>query len=468
MKNADLFLHEEDYPELRAEDAAEHLRRILRFRTVGYLDTSRVDYGQFDAMQEWLRESYPLTAKYGTWEKFGHSLMITIPGSDPALAPALFAAHQDVVPVVPGTERNWLHDPFSGDLCDGYIWGRGAMDIKEMLIGELEAAEVLLRRGKMPERTVILAFGEDEETQSKGAMAMAAELKARGIEPAFVLDEGGGDVSDAADWGAPGTLIAPIGMYEKGYADLRLNVRSRGGHSSNPFRGTSLGILSGAIADILRNPPDPVLSESIRVSLAELAPRITEEPMKTWARDPDRYEKEILAWFDGRESLYHMIRTTIAPTMITPGSPAGNVLPQDMSAVVNFRLIPEDTPERMLDRMRSIVGPETELSWEQQIAASRPSEIDSMGYRALKRTLEHYFDRVVFLPAQNRAATDARQYEGVCRCVMRFGPFLEEEDVSAEGIHGTNERISIRAFLQGIRVLIRMMEETCFQSGAEA
>ena len=69
--------------------------------------------------------------------------------------------------------------------------------------------------------------------------------------------------------------------------------------------------------------------------------------------------------------------------------------------------------------------------------------------------------RLIFVPTQNRGATDARHYERLCRCVMRFGPFLEEEDVSAEGVHGTNERISIRAWLQGVRVLLRLMEETC-------
>ena len=139
-------------------------------------------------------------------------------------------------------------------------------------------------------------------------------------------------------------------------------------------------------------------------------------------------------------------------------------MPQDMSATINFRLIPADTPERMMQHFRELVSPEVELSWAQQIGASRPSRLDSYGFRQLKKVLEHYFDRLIFVPAQNRGATDARNYEDLCRCVMRFGPFLEEEDVSREGIHGTNERISVRAYLQGIRVLIRMMETTCFQA----
>ncbi len=110
---------------------------------------------------------------------------------------------------------------------------------------------------------------------------------------------------------------------------------------------------------------------------------------------------------------------------------------------------------------RRAVGEDVELSYVQCEGASRPSEVDSLGYRSLKAVLEHYFDRLIFIPVQNKGATDARRYEPICRCCLRFGPFLEEEDISAEGIHGTNERISVRAYLQGIRVLLRMMETTC-------
>ncbi len=461
MKNADLFRHEGDYPSFPAEAAVERLRGAIRFETTSYVDTGRIRYDQFDALHAFLRESYPAVAAAAKWEEIGHSLLIAIPGTRKDLRPALFMAHQDVVPVVPGTEGNWKHGPFSGDLAEGYVWGRGAMDIKQMLVAILESAEYLLAQGRTFRRAVYLAFGEDEETLSHGARAIVRTLRERGVELEYVLDEGAGDVTDAADWGAPGALVCPIGLYEKGYADMRLRVRSRGGHSSNPFRGTSLGTLSRAIAAIVENPPKAFLSESARRSLLLLAPYITEEPMKTWVGDLSAHEEEILAWFLRHESLYHLVQTTVAPTMISGGAPAGNVMPQDMEAVINFRLCPQDTPESLLAHCRGLVGEGVELEYVQSVAASRPSDADAPGYSALRETLERYFDRLVFIPAQNRGATDARNYEEICRCVMRFGPFLEEEEVSAEGVHGTNERISVRAFLQGVRVIVRLMETTC-------
>ena len=461
MKNSDLFRNEKDYPAFDGDAAVRRLSEAIRHKTVSYVDTSRIQYEEFDALHAFLKKSFPLVFKNGACEKIGHSLLITIKGTDKSLNPALFMAHQDVVPVVPGTEENWLHEPFSGDVADGYIWGRGAMDIKQMLIGILEVAEYHLKSGKTFRRTVYLAFGEDEETLSTGAAAISKLLESRDVELEFVLDEGAGDVTDAKDYGAPGVYVCPIGIYEKGYADLKLSAKSKGGHSSNPFHGTSLGALAKAITAITEHPLPPSLPECTKSALLSLAPYITAEPMATFVKDIDKNAESILQWFLHHESLYHQVQTTVAPTQITPGAPAGNVMPQDMEAVINFRLSPPDTPESLLAHCRDLVDPEVEVEFVQKIAPSRPSEIDSFGFVSLKKVLEHYFDRLIFIPVQNRGATDARQYENICRCCLRFGPFLEEEDISAEGIHGTNERISRRAYLQGIRVLLKLMEETC-------
>ena len=465
MKNADLFRHEDDFADFDRDRAVRHLSDAIAFETVGYIDISRIDYGEFSALHDYLRKSFPLVfgEDSSRVEKIGHSLLITLPGSDEGLKPALFMAHQDVVPVIPGTEESWLHPPFSGDVAEGFIWGRGAMDIKQMLIGILEAAEYHLSHRRRFRRTVYLAFGEDEETRSRGAMAIADLLESRGVELEFVLDEGAGDVIEASDYGAPGVCVCPIGIYEKGYADLKLTVRAPGGHSSNPFNGTSLGILASAIASILEHPLPPHLPDCLERTLRTLAPYAQSEPMATFLRDIDCHTEQILQWCRCQESLYHQVCTTAAPTQITPGSPAGNVMPGDMEAVINFRLAPPDTPESLLAHCRRLADPRVELEFLQQIPPSRPSEVDSYGYRSLQGVLERYFAPLLFIPAQNRGATDARHYEKLCRCCLRFGPFLEEEDISAAGIHGTNERISVRAYLQGIRVLIKLMEETCLE-----
>ena len=336
-----------------------------------------------------------------------------------------------------------------------------------MLVGILESAEYLLRSGRSFARTVYLAFGEDEETCSQGAIAIVRILQQRGVTLAYVLDEGAGDVIPASDWGAPGATLCSIGMYEKGYADLQLSVQSQGGHSSNPYHGTSLQKLAKAITAIVENMPPAQLSPAILETFQTLGEQVTVAPLCDWVQDMDSHKEEILDWMLSRENTYHLVRTTVAPTMITQGAPAGNVMPQNMEAVINFRLIPEDTPESLMERFQQVVEQDVQLQWVQQIGASTPSDTGAYGFAALKQVLEHYFDKLLFVPMQNKGATDARNYEPICRCVMRFGPFLEEEDITAEGIHGTNERISIRAYMQGIRVILRLMEATCVMSGGQ-
>ena len=240
-------------------------------------------------------------------------------------------SHQDVAPVVPGTEGDWTHPPYAGDIADGYIWGRGALDIKQQVFGVLEAAEYLLSRGGRPARTVYLAFGEDEETYNRGAQAMSDLLKSRGVTLEFVLDEGETAIGPAAAYGAPGTFMGEINLMEKGYADLELSVKSEGGHSSRPWGGTSLGRLAAAITAVTDASYPAELSPPVRQTFAALAPYITEEPLRTLIRDPDKNAAAIARYCVTVPALFPLVTTTVAPTMFC------NVKPD---CVIENRTIP--------------------------------------------------------------------------------------------------------------------------------
>ena len=131
-------------------------------------------------------------------------------------------------------------------------------------MAELEAVEHLLARGERPRRGVILAFGEDEEVDSHGATALAALLAERGVRAAFLLDEGTTTMADGAAWGAPGCVISDVCLSQKGYANVRLTARGQGGHSSNPFGGTSLERLCRAVARLCDTKPAPQLTDVMR------------------------------------------------------------------------------------------------------------------------------------------------------------------------------------------------------------
>ena len=466
------FDHEQDFADLDADGAVLRLSRAIQCRTVSDCE----DPAPFDELHKLMLESYPAVMAAGHFQLVGRSVLITIPGLQKQLPPALFMAHQDVVPVVKGTEDDWTWPAFSGAVEDGYIWGRGTLDIKEMVFGELEAAEYLLSHGKRPVRTLILAFGEDEETFGKGAKALSDLLKGHGTRLAFVLDEGGTGIDDGVIYGAPGVKIASIDLMEKGYADLRLSVKSKGGHSSMPWGGTSLGRLSQAIAAVTDHPFPAKLPGIVKAMFTSLKPYITMEPLKTLVQDTDANQEAIAAFCLQNKTLFNLVITTIAPTMIGGSSTAPNVMPQNMDAVINFRLLEGHTPEQVMEHCREAIraaglaladDPGSDpysgvaLSFDQANSPSSIARHDGYGYSRVIAAMQHYFKDIIFYPACSGGATDARSYEQVCDTCLRRSPFIAEGD-DEKSVHGTNERISIRSYAQGIRVLIRLMEDTCF------
>src|SRR5437667_417285 len=163
--------------------AAERLAGALRFRTISNQDSTQFDAAEFRRFQDYLRTSFPrLHARLGREITGGFSLLYEWRGSDTTLKPILLMAHQDVVPVEPGTEGRWTEPPFAGRISGGFVWGRGAMDDKGNLMALLEAVERLVGGGAAPRRTIYRAFGHDEELGgTRGAARTAALLAGRHV-----------------------------------------------------------------------------------------------------------------------------------------------------------------------------------------------------------------------------------------------------------------------------------------------
>lgn len=242
-KVTDFFALEGNYPDLDGEGAAARLSAAIRCKTINYFDHSRTDYTEFDKLHAHIKASYPNIMRVGTFERIGHhAVLITIPGSDASLRPCLYMSHQDVVPVVEGTEQDWTHPAFSGDIADGYIWGRGTLDIKEQVFGVLEAAEYLLARGKSFARTAYLAFGDDEETINLGALAIAEHLKAQGVTLEFVLDEGSCKIEPGTAFGAPETSIVSVQLMERAMPIWSSPSTASAGIRAAPTAARHLGV----------------------------------------------------------------------------------------------------------------------------------------------------------------------------------------------------------------------------------
>ena len=243
-----------DLPEIDGESVAQRIGLAVQYRTIANRDPNLVDPEPFEGFHQLLRTLYPQVHEQLTCEVINHhALLYTWQGTNPNLDAICFAAHQDVVPADESETSGWLHPPFAGELADGYVWGRGTLDCKGTLIGIMEAVNNLLKSGYQPERTIYLAFGDDEEVSGlHGAKAIVETLQARGVQLAFMLDEGGA-VTRGTLYGID-RPVGQVGISEKGYLSLRLKAKVSGGHSATPPERTAIGSLGLAIAALEANP----------------------------------------------------------------------------------------------------------------------------------------------------------------------------------------------------------------------
>lgn len=450
-----------DVPAVDEAKAAEHLGRAVTFQTISHQNPAENDPTAFTALHKALEEMYPKVHQALTREVVGGgSLLYTWKGKDTSKPPVLLLAHMDVVPVEPGTEGDWQKPPFSGAIDGGYVWGRGTLDFKLAVVGLLEAAESLLEQGFSPSRTVYFAFGHDEEVSGlKGATAIVDLLKSRNVRAAYVLDEGM-VIAEGILKGID-KPVALVGLAEKGYVSVEMVVESQGGHSSMPPRPTPAGILAAAIQKLETHPMPARIAGPARSLFETLAP---EMPFANrvilsnlWLLSP--LATKVLSGSPATDAL---LRTTTAPTMLE-GSVKENVLPKRVRAVVNFRILPGDTVQSVLDHVKDVVAdPRVLVKPIDNSGSQDPSPVSDVlgpGYKSIEKTVRQIFPEAIVAPSLVLGATDSRHYQGIADAVYRFSPQRMKDEDRAR-FHGTNERVSVKNFGECVRFYAQLVKNT--------
>ncbi|WP_413879064.1 M20 family peptidase [Candidatus Aalborgicola defluviihabitans] len=444
--------------------ASARLGEAVRLRTVSSRDDANLNVDQFRLLHSLLLTRFPKAHAVLKRELIGDlSVLYTWEGSNPKAPPILLLAHQDVVPVAPGTEGDWQVAPFSGEVKDGFVWGRGSWDDKGNLMSQMEAVEMLVASGYKPERTVYLAYGADEEVSGlRGAAKIAAVLKERKVHPDFVIDEG----LLVLDGILPGLTkpAALIGVAEKGYLSVVLKMAATPGHSSMPpKKGTSaIAMMSAA----LKRLDDEQLPGGIRGVAGEMFDTLAPEMggfsrvalSNLWLFGPV-VQKQL----EGAGSTNAMLRTTTALTIVNAGNKE-NVLPGRAEATVNFRILPGDTKEQVMEHVRKEVGQAVGADKFELMAlpgavdASKVAPTDSAQYRLLDKTIHEVFPGVLVAPGLMIAATDSVHYGEISDHIFKFSPVrANAEDLKR--FHGTNERLSVANYAEAIRFYHRLISE---------
>lgn len=361
-------------------------------------------------------------------------LIYTFQGVDTTRKPILFTAHQDVVPI--DDPSDWTHPPFEGHFDGQWLWGRGASDCKNVLIGLLSVLEELLKQDWHPQRTVLLGFGFDEESHGwLGAGSISKVLEERygknGLE--FILDEGGeglrslGGGSDSSDE----ILYALPGVGEKGNTDLVLDLAVPGGHSSIPPTHTGIGIISEIIYELERQelftawlgPSHP------SYGTLECEARYSPDHVESWL--PEKLAAgdaaalgEAVAQSRGPKIRF-TLQTSQAADLINGGVKT-NALPEKISAVVNYRVALHQETDIVRERALRIIGPIAErhnISIIQNYPGTATTKLDDNGERTLTlSSLSEPLQPAPISPTDPLTSKVWARFAGVTRSVFESHP----------------------------------------------
>lgn len=439
---------------VNSEKATADLAEMIKCRTISSMDKSLEDEAEFARFESILPELFPLIHKKCEFEKIGdRSLLFRWRGKH-SDAPSVFMAHYDVVSI---EEENWEKPAFDGLLENGVLWGRGTLDTKGTLNGILQAAETLIAEGFTPFNDIYFAFGGDEEVNGHGASDIVALFKERGITPGMVIDEGGAVVEGAF----PGVKqpLALIGIAEKGMVNIQYTVKGGGGHASSPAPHTPVGKLSAACVKVENSPFNYRVTKPA-AKLFDTAGRYSTFLYRMlfanqWCFGPalNLYSK-----LCGGE-INALVRTTTAFTQME-GSKGVNVIPPVAKMASNHRIIPGETVESTVARVKKLVNDDKiEVT---VINGNNPSVISDTSCEAYNRvssTVAETWPEAIVSPYLMVACSDSRHWGEISDKVYRFSAMSLSKEERAT-IHGNNERIPVATISRTVEFFIRLMKKS--------
>ena len=380
-----------------------------------------------------------------------------IQGTDP-LKPLVLNHHIDVVPADPG---RWSHPPFSGEVVDGYVWGRGALDTKGLGVMHLLALEQLIREGLTFQRPVIFLAVSDEETGGAQGMRWLVENHLDELDPEWVWDEGGGGIVFGPDSGLPGGRpLFGVAVTEKQIQHLRLVASGEPGHASMPHSNNANVTLMRALDRVL--PPRPMRLNGVTRTMFQQFAGLLGFPVSFLLRNIEnplilRLVERKLA---GNRLLNAMLRDTISLTILNAGYKV-NVIPERAEASIDCRLLPDTDAAQFRHWLEETI--DDERVQVEIVETSDPTGIsptESPFFDAVRHALARHVPKAVVYPLMVAGGTDSRFFRARSIPAYGFSPcVMEVSDI--ERIHGIDERISVDNLLLGVKVTCDMVRELC-------
>ena len=417
----------------RIDIYSEKLSRMVQIETIS--DRHNPEIEKFLTFHKLLEELFPKV--FATCEKveIDGNLLLKWRGQS-SKDPIMLISHMDVVEAT----GEWKYPPFSGIIADGKIWGRGSADTKCSLMAILQAAEEMISEGYVPACDIYMGSSCTEEIGGTGAPKLANWLKEHGVHLFMLCDEGGSIIQDPIG-GVKGHFAA-VGIFEKGYGDVKFIAKSNGGHASAPGKNTPIPRLAKFISCVEKKTPFRVaFTPAVTAMFTRLAPYVGNFGLRLvmanlWLFSP--LLKKVMPMISAQAAA--MLQTTIAFTMQS-GSSGYNVLPQEASVCANMRYIPHqgtDESIKIITELAKKFGLETEVIYRGY--PSKSLDLNGEAFAITQNTIAKCFPGIGILPYVVTGGTDARFYDGVADSCVRFSPVNYGPEQMA-GMHGLNENI---------------------------
>lgn len=431
--------------------AEEKLGAMIRIPTVSKHEHE--DLSQFYLYHQELEKLFPLIHEKLEKTVLNGTLVYHWKGADQGKLPVLFMGHQDVVPA---SDDGWSVPAYSGVVKDGCLYGRGALDCKGTMYVQMQAVEELLAEGFVPPCDVYLEYSINEETGGDGAAAAMRYLRDKGIRFAFVLDEGGAVIDEAV----PGMNkpYAVLGVTEKGYMDVKITARGKGGHSSTPPRKTPAARLFAFANEIERKRPfKKKLIPEVQEMFRQMAPAFS-FPLRfllgnLWLTKPlIKAAMPLVSPFG--EAL---MATTCCFTMMH-GSDAANVIPKEPYLIANLRTSVHQNCEESLAVLKKY-GKKYGLEFEVLLSrdASTVSDIHSAAYGFIEKTIRAHFPDAGVAPYLIMGGTDCRHFHALSDTALRFAPVRMSNEQNAS-CHAVDENVTVTSLAEGVRFYKRLLK----------
>ncbi|MDR3167662.1 MAG: M20/M25/M40 family metallo-hydrolase [Treponema sp.] len=461
-------------------DIIERFRGAVKIKTdwpAGALPGDAGAEAPLRRFQDFLAESYPgFHQRAERWVLSPYSVVYRWPGRASGAAGAASAAAQGAAvsgagaekavlilahyDVVPAEEEKWTADPFGAEMRDGFIYGRGTLDMKGILIGIMEAAESLCAGGFEPQGDIWFAFGGDEERAGiQGAAEAAKWFAQRGQRFAWILDEGP-PVSENQIKGIDSPL-ALFGIEEKGFLSLDLRVAQQPGHASRPPKVQAAAILGRALCRIAKKPFPWRLIPTVENFFAQLAP-LSGGVQSFFMRHARALGGLFFRAVSGSPDIASLLHTTVAMTQLE-GSAADNVMPSEVRAVINLRLLHPWTVEKGIGFIKGVIGDERVqvkihgLGTDPVPASPEHAGRTGRGWKEMEAALQAVYPGVPSLGFLMMATTDSRHYKDLTGGIFRFSPHrLNPREMSL--VHGHDERISVENLRRGFEFYSHLLE----------